>query len=227
MCSVSGMLAYASTYDGGLSDFFTNTAKDYSLLTGLLAGFVVSTVVTVAVSLWDKRSRSADLLNKDFPTDISETEGDRIIKENLEILEVEWLKTMSIDNPLNPYRSIYKQELKSINAGRILTIHHMETIFRHTRLVSIVGVVISFAVFLIVVPSFALTQEILTEVQLGTWISVCQHWCLVATVFVVIIPPIQEGIQIWREYKKNKSLIDENTEDIEVNVNILSNNCKL
>lgn len=212
------MLGYGSTYEGGLSDFFTNTAQDFSLLTGLLSGVVVSAIITVVVSVCDKNARQRVALNKEFPLGQPEQGRDTIMEEKLGFLEVEWLKTMSIDNPLNPYRLVYQKELKEINAGRILTIHHMETIFRKTRLISISGIVISFTVFLIVVPSIALSQEVLTETQLGVWISVCQHWCLVATVFVVIIPPVQEGIQIWRQYKKNKNLIYENKEEVTLDV---------
>lgn len=216
VCSVTGMLAYGSTYEGGLSDFYTNTAQDYSLLTGLLSGFVVSTVVSVVVSLCDQKSKPRDTPNQNFPVERTDIKGDEVMQEVAEFLEIEWLKTMSIDNPLNPYRLIYKEELKSINAGRILTIHHMEKIFRHTRLVSISGVVISFAIFLIVVPAFALGMEVLSQEQLKTWLSVCQHWCLVATILVIVIPPIQEGIQIWRAHKLNKEMIRASVYELEI-----------
>ncbi|XP_045205297.2 uncharacterized protein LOC123557720 isoform X1 [Mercenaria mercenaria] len=218
LCSVSGMLGYGSTYDGGLSDFYTNTAQDYSLLMGLISGVVVSAVITVVVSLCDRKSKKKVAFNKQFPIGNPEHGTDKIMEEKLGFLEIEWLKTMSIDNPLNPYRTIYRKELKEINADRILTIHHMEAIFRKTRLLSITGVVVSFVVFLVVVPGVALGQEVLTEIQLGTWISVCQHWCLIATVFVVIIPPLQEGIQIWRQYKKNKKFVQEHTDDVSMQV---------
>lgn len=198
------MLAYGSTYDGGLSNFYTNTAQDYSLLTGLLSGFIVSLLVSVVVSLCDRKSKTRVRINEQFQPD--KQVKDPIMQKILGDFEIEWLKTMSIDNPLNPYRSIYKKELKAINAGRILTIHHMQAIFKNTRLVSFIGVIISFAVFLVVIPAIALGQEVLTEAQLGTWISVCQHWCLIATFFVVLVPPVQEGIQIWRQYQKNKAL---------------------
>lgn len=218
ICSVSGMLACGSTYEGGLSDFFKNTAQDYSLLAGLLSGFIVSAVVTVVVSWCDSKARDVVVFNKHFPLGEEEHEDDKIMEEKLGFLEIEWLKTMSIDNPLNPYRRLYRKELKEINAGRILTIHHMETIFRKTRTFSIAGVAISFAVFLVVVPAVALSQDVLTEHQLGTWISVCQHWCLLATVFVVIIPPVQEGMQIWRQYKINSKFIGENAEDVSLQI---------
>lgn len=218
ICSVSGMLAYGSTYEGGLSKFFTNTAQDYSLLTGLLSGFFVSSVVTVVVSLCDNETKSKLAFNKHFPLGEPGHVDDQIMKEKLGFLEIEWLKTMSIDNPLSSYRRIYSKELKEINAGRILTIHHMETIFRKTRLFSITGVIVSFAVFLVVVPAVALSQDVLTEKQLGTWVSVCQHWCLVATVFVVIIPPMQEGIQIWRQYKRNREFVNVHKDEVSLQI---------
>lgn len=218
VCSVCGMLAYGSTYERGLSDFFTNTAQDYSLLTGLLSGFISSILVSIIVSLCDRKSKERMKLNKDYRLKPEDKGEDKVMDDVLVDLEIEWMKTMSIDNPLNPCRSLYKKELNEINAGKILTVHHMETIFRRTRLFSIIGVVISFAVFLVIVPAIAVSQEVLSQAQLGIWISVCQHWCLIATVFVIMIPPIQEGVQIWRQYKKNKELINEERDEVSLEV---------
>lgn len=222
------MLAYGSTYEGGLRDFYTNTAQDFSLLTGLVSGLVVSTIVSVTVSLCMKKPdvkvmdseeqnvEESSIANHSGPYSLK---PDNDLKVLCGDIEVEWLKTMSIDNPLKPYREIYKKELAAINAGRILTVHHMETIFKKTRFISIVSVAISFIVFLFVIPIISLTQEVLSETQLSTWISVCQHWCLGATVFVVIIPPLQEGYQIWRQNKMNKALIDDKADEFNLKVN--------
>ncbi|WAQ98212.1 DUR3-like protein [Mya arenaria] len=214
VCSVSGMLTYASTYPGGLGDFFTNTAQDYSILTGLLAGFTVSTLVSISISLWTSRNRKTNI-KRELNGRIAKDEGGRSATEESTVgsydqivdghLEIEWEKTMSIDNPLNPYKLLYRKELTSIDAWKKpLTTKHMEIIFRRAKLYSGIMAAISFTVFLVVIPALALSQEVLTATQLGAWISVCQHWCLIATVFVVLVPPIQEGIQIWRQKQENK-----------------------
>ena len=174
------MLAVGSTYEGGLSDFFINTAKDYSLLAGLGAGFVVSSFLCVSISLCTNKIK----------TEEDEAE--------------EWSKTMSIDNPLNPYRAIYREELEAVDAGPVITAETMAKIFRGAQKVSYIGGSLSIILFIVVIPAVALSYEVLTQEQFDAWLSVCQIWCLICTVFVVLFPPIEEGFQIWRQYRNNR-----------------------
>ena len=51
MSSIAGMLIMGSTYEGGLGNFYFNTAQEYSLLCAMVAGFVISAAVTVIGSL--------------------------------------------------------------------------------------------------------------------------------------------------------------------------------
>lgn len=118
--------------------------------------------------------------------------------------DYEWLKTMCIDNPLNPYRNLYRKKLDKIKVGNIVTSKHMETIFKDARKISYAGAIISLITFFIFVPAVALGQTVLGAKDLAIWISVCQHWCLIGTVLVVVVPPVQECIQIWRQYSSNK-----------------------
>ena len=173
------MMVVGSTYEGGLSDFFINTAKDYSLLAGLGSGFVVSSMLCVVISLCTHKIK----------TEEDETN--------------EWLKTMSIDNPINPYRTIYQEELKAVAAGPIITAETMARIFQGAQKVTYIGGSISIILFLIVIPAVALSYEDLTLEQFNVLVSICQIWCMICTVFVVLFPPIEEGVQIWRKYKEN------------------------
>lgn len=214
-----GMISYASTYEGGLANFYTNTAQDWSLLTGLVAGFFTSTVVCIVVSLYLK-SR-----NRQEPTTIHRSLGDNLALKPTCVLNgekgseppnrhaagntwksvnYEWIKTMCIDNPLNPYRNLYKDQLDEINAGQLVTTEHMQEIFKNARKLSLLGAAVSFLVFFVIIPAVALSQSLLSRTELGTWISVCQYWCLAITVLVVLVPPIQESFQIWRRMKMNK-----------------------
>ena len=173
------MTVVGSTYEGGLSDFFINTAKDYSLLAGLGSGFIVSSMLCVVISLCTHKIK----------TEEDETN--------------EWLKTMSIDNPINPYRTIYQEELKAVAAGPVITAETMARIFQGAQKVTYIGGTISIILFLIVIPAVALSYEVLTLEQFNVLVSICQIWCMICTVFVVLFPPIEEGIQIWRKYKEN------------------------
>ena len=185
------MMVVGSTYEGGLSDFFINTAKDYSLLAGLGSGFVVSSMLCVVISLCTHKIK----------TEEDETN--------------EWLKTMSIDNPINPYRTIYQEELKAVAAGPIITAETMARIFQGAQKVTYIGGTISIILFLVVIPAVALSYEVLTLEQFNVLVSICQIWCMICTVFVVLFPPIEEGIQIWRKYKENNEQTNWNNDHTE------------
>ncbi|KAL4230109.1 hypothetical protein ACF0H5_010494 [Mactra antiquata] len=181
LASITGMLVVGSTYKSGLSNFYVNTAKDYSLLTAMVSGFVVSGVVCVFVSLCTNKIKTDDDAEK------------------------EWAKTLSIDNPLNPYRLVYEEELKAVDAGKIITSKIMDKIFRKARIYAAVGGTISLLIFLVVIPSIALSFEVLNFDQFSIWLKTFQIYCFICTFIVVVLPPFEEGIQIWRYYKKNKT----------------------
>lgn len=173
-----------STYEGGLSDFFNNTSKDFSLLAGLGTGVVVSLTLSVVISLCTHKIKTKE--------DVTN----------------EWAKTMNIDNPLNPFRALYQKELESINAGPVITSDMMSKIFRRAQIVAYIGGAVCIALFLIVIPAIALSFEILTQDEFSAWLSTFQIYCFVCTVFVVLCPPIQEAYQIWQRHKSNKEQRD-------------------
>lgn len=197
VCAVVGLIAYGSSYEGGLSDFYTNTAQEYSILTGLASGFIVSFLVSIIVSFLTSRSKR-------------KTMEKHLMSASLQLSnhEHEWQKTMSIDNPLNPYITLYKHQLEKHGiTDTHVTTDHMSKIFRRAKIQSAIWAGISFCVFIVVIPALALSQDVLTEKQMELWISVCQHWCLVATVLVVVIPPVQEGWQILKQMRSNKNQV--------------------
>lgn len=179
VCSVAGMLITGSTYEGGLNKFWANTAQDYSLLTGMVAGFVVSGILCIGVSLCTHNIKS---------------ESDSLR---------EWAKTMNIDNPLSPYRLIYAEELEEVNAGSVITAETMDTIFRKAKRVAYIGAGFTFVLFLVVIPAVALTVDILTLDQFTTWIRIFQYWLFCGTGLVVLVPPVEEAIQIWVKHREN------------------------
>ena len=194
--SVAAMLIGGSMYEGGLSNFFVNTVKDYPLLSAMLCGFISSGVITVLVSLCTHQIRTKD---------------DE---------EREWAKTINIDNPLNPYRLVYEEELKEIDAGRIITSYTMDRIFRKAKIVAVVGGTLSLILFLIVIPSVVLSIEVLTLEQFRIWIRTFQYWCFGATILVVFLPPIEEVMQIRQKLRQNReeSVFKENVTDGDVNI---------
>lgn len=204
VAAVVGLVVYGSTLEDGLSNFYTNTSNEYSIITGLGAGFVFSFAVAIIVSLFSKRTNCWKPVAKNG----SYSSNAETYPHELQMpdMEYEWQKTMSIDNPLNPFITLYKHQLEKIGiVGKHVTTNDMSRIFRKAKILSMVAALLSFAIFLVVIPALALSQNVLTEGQMTTWISGCQMWCLIATVLVVVIPPVQEVWQIYRQIKANKS----------------------
>ena len=96
------MLMMESTYEGGLGDFYVNTSQDYSLLCAMVAGFVMSAAVSIIVSLCTIGIQTEEEKSK------------------------EWDKAINIDNPLNPFCLVYKEELKTTAAGLVITADVMD-----------------------------------------------------------------------------------------------------
>lgn len=175
------MLIIAQTvYPEGLGNFIVNTSQDLTLLGGSVTSILVSIAVCVIVS---KKTT-------------------KVVDETDE--EHEWEKTFSIDNPLNPWRRTYEDELAAINAGSKITTKEMSTIFRKSRLIAYIGGAVGLFMFLVVLPGCMLSFEILTFEQFSNWILFCQIWVLCGACFAILVPPIEEITQILKQYKKNK-----------------------
>ena len=181
------MLITGSTYEGGLNDFFTNTSQSYSLLVAMLCGIVVSGSVSCVVSLCTHN-----------------------IKTNDDVAN-EWAKTISIDNPINPFRLIYDDELSTGKIETIVTVNTMEAFFKRAKIYAVVGCLGSIVVFLVILPAVAVSYGVLDFETFSTWFRVFQIYCFVCTVVVIVFPPLKEGIQIIRRLRKNKAMSKSST----------------
>ncbi|XP_063435640.1 uncharacterized protein LOC134716559 [Mytilus trossulus] len=189
--SIMGVLAYVAgvlivaelVYEGGLGNFLTNTSSDYSLLGGITSAVIVSVSSTIIISLCTHNIKT---------------------KQDTERV---WDRTLSIDNPLNPWRNVYKEELANINVPEDIKVDtiHMTKIFRSTRILAVVGGLISFVIFGVVIPANVLSLEVLTFDQFSSWTFACQIWVMIAATFAIVVPPVEEILQIVRYYNRNKS----------------------
>ena len=192
MADIVGILTVAETqYEDGLSNFLVNTSMDYSLLGGIGSGLVVSIVITVTVSLYTHNIKSH------------------------EDAEYQWKRTLAIDNPLNPWRLNYKQELSNVPLSTTITSEHMGKIFKKAKTIAVVGGIGSMVLFLAVLPGVMLSFEVLTFDQFHGWITTCQVWCMAGAAFAILAPPLEEIYQIVRHYRHTRYEkpidIDDNT----------------
>ena len=181
VAAFAAMLLIAETaYEKGLSDFLTNTSSDLTLIGGILSGLIVSSTTTVIISICSPA-----------PNDIRTGE------------EV-WQSTLKIDNPLVPWKKLYKKELEKINVGTSIGTSDMKAIFKRTSILAYVGGACSIVVFLVIIPSITLGYKVLSLAEFNSWLTCCQIWVIVGAIFALFVPPLQETYQIIYQYLTNK-----------------------
>ncbi|XP_061164269.1 uncharacterized protein LOC133173296 [Saccostrea echinata] len=177
---VANFVVSEIVYDEGLSNFFINTVQDYSLLAGCVTGILLSSLGTTVTSLMTHKIKSEE--------DVSR----------------EWEKTISIDNPLNPWRRLYEKELAQFPPGTKPTAAVMAQIFRSARKVAIYGGFTFVFLFLVVIPAVVTSFDVLTRDQFSSYLTFCYVICFMGAVFVVLAPPVEEMYQIIKAWKSSK-----------------------
>lgn len=181
MSYYTGLFVVAEVaYEDGLQNFLVNTSKKYSLLGGIVSGLVVSLTLVIIISL--------------FVNNI-ETKQDA---------SYVWASTMAIDNPLSPWRKKYKKELQKIKVFDEvrITLKQFKNIFKRTWLLAIIGGLFSLFLFGFILPASVLSFGNLSFDQYAGWITFCQTWLIISAAFAIFVPPIEEIIQIIREYNR-------------------------
>lgn len=178
------MLGFASRHEGGLSNFLENTVQDDSVLAGCCASFGVSLIISVIISLvmnWNQSKAQADF---------------------------EWIKTMSIDNPLSPWVNTYRRRLPRAcnkNDETILSAKDMGKVFRTARLLAYIGGLILISVLVGVIPGVMATFNVLDLSEFSGWIIFCQSCAIIGATFVILAPPCQEVLKNVKQYKRKKN----------------------
>ncbi|KAJ8318387.1 hypothetical protein KUTeg_003478 [Tegillarca granosa] len=193
LVSIAANLTVAALYyPGGLNDFILNTGSEFSVLTGTISGALVSTVICIVVSLC---------------TTSVKTDEDKA---------AQWEKTITINNPLNPWKRLYTEELKDFDGETKITQYHMAKVFKGPRQIAFIGGTIGLILFCLVLPGILVSFEKFSYENFTGWIKFNHIWCLLGAIFTIFVPPIEEFIQIWRQYKTNKLRSKPSEESVEM-----------
>lgn len=119
-------------------------------------------------------------------------------------MDDEWMKTISISNPLNPWKRIYKDELKDFGPDIEITYKQMSAIFLPAKRTAYIGGTRGFCLFMFVLPGTLLSFDTLSCDNFLGWLRFNHIWCLLGGIFAIFKPPIEECLQIYRQYKLNK-----------------------
>ncbi|XP_012934693.1 uncharacterized protein LOC101856080 [Aplysia californica] len=178
---VSGVitcLARASTLEGGLSDFLLNTSEGYSVMAGSCVTFFVSLVLDVVISFCTHRIKS-------------ETDADQ-----------EWQKLRDIDNPLSPWREIYKEEFPHLNSQQRPSFKQLDSCFRKAKLTAIIGTVGCLLLFVIIIPGAMASLHVLTSSEFKAFLMILQIWTFVMACIVIVLVPVEEIWTIVKQMRK-------------------------
>ena len=205
MAALCGNLLVAElVFEDGLSDFFETTSSDYSLMGGCISAIAVSVSISVTVSLLTTKVKSKEDITR------------------------EWEKTISIDNPLNPWKQLYAEELAKYPESTRVDVHLMSKVFKPARYVAFLGGFVCIALFIVVLPAVVLSFDVLSYDEFTKWLQFSFIICMVGAMFVIIVPPMEETLQIYRAYKlrQNDSTLQGqiciDRENIELNTELIS-----
>ncbi|XP_035827281.1 urea-proton symporter DUR3 [Aplysia californica] len=181
---VSGVVATmvaATQYPGGLNLFLDNTVRDYTILAGNGIGFLVSLTVCIVGSLLTHKIKS--------PADE----------------EFEWMKMYDIDNPLQPWELLYREDMKGMEYEERPSFAQMEQAFRKAKLTAYIAGSASIFLFAFLIPGIMAAFPDMNLTRFGMWLNFTQTWAVVMAIIVVVLPPTEEIIRIVRQCRKNKT----------------------
>ena len=206
---VSGMtvwLSIASTYEGGLSlkTFVKNTGEEYPMLAGNIAAIMTGALASLFVSLC--------------------TRGPMTEKE----IEAEWEKTRDIDNPLNPWVEVYKEELKLEEGSHFHDRPALDIViqkFRMAKFTAFTAGVFFTILFVLIWPGSMLAIDVMDLTGFQIWTTSSRTWAFIAATFIILVPLIQEVNAVLNQIKINQSNADEeNSTDYENEIPIIIKN---
>lgn len=77
--------------------------------------------------------------------------------------------------------------------------------FRKAKLIAYIGGVISILLFICVIPGAMALLHVMSEAQFRGWVMALQIWCLLATVIVIVVVPLEEVTLIVAHMRRNTS----------------------
>ncbi|XP_076467944.1 uncharacterized protein LOC143298833 [Babylonia areolata] len=168
VCGISANLIYASTFEGGLSQFLLNTAHPYAVLTGCCTSLFTALLLTVLVSLCTHSIAS---------------------KEDE---DAEWTKLRQIKNPLHPWSQAFAEEFPDLPEDTEPSYEQLSKVFRGATLTAIIGSTCSILLLVIIIPGVMASLHVLSEQQFRAWFTTLQVWCGLMAGLVLVVTPVEE-----------------------------------
>jgi len=122
-----------------------------------------------------------------------------------EDVDREWTKLRDIDNPLHPWSQLYAEDIPGLSPGEKPSQEKLDIVFRRARIAAYIGGAITFLLVVIIVPSVMLSLHVLTLNEFKAWTHILQIFCFSMAGIVIVVAPVEEVVQVWRQNAKNKA----------------------
>lgn len=189
MLGIVSTLSVASTFEGGLSNFFKNTAHPYALLAGSGSSLISSILVNIVVSLATHKIKT--------PEDEA----------------IEWKKLRDIDNPLSPWAELFREDFPGLGPKEQPSKQQFDKLFKKAKIVAVVGGTFIIILFIVIIPSVMSSLHVLSFDQFLVWTKSLHVWCFIMAIVVIIFAPIEEVMQIGKQITLNKSRRPKHSKD--------------
>ncbi|KAK0061332.1 urea-proton symporter DUR3, partial [Biomphalaria pfeifferi] len=182
--AISVWLGVASTYEGGLGSWWTNTGKELAMLCGNLVAILGGGAITVILSFFSSWHNDCSM-------------GEEI-----------WETTRDIDNPLSPWMEKYEKELHLTGSHRLdnrPSLQDVQKAFRRAYLMANSMSTVFSVVLVIVWPALMVTVDIMSVTQFTGWVRVTELWVWLAMLTMIVLPLVNECWDIWSAFiNRNK-----------------------
>lgn len=114
------------------------------------------------------------------------------------------LQVRGIENPLNPWTSLYREEFPNLKGNQKPSYPQLEKVFRKAKITAIVGSAFCLSLFVLIIPGVMASLRVLSAAEFSSYVTSMHVWCFVMAIIVIIVTPVEELATIWREVKNRK-----------------------
>ncbi|CAG5131507.1 unnamed protein product [Candidula unifasciata] len=172
-------LGVASTYEGGLSDWWNSTGQELAMLSGNLAAILAGGLITVVVSL---------VRNIRFDP-----------STGVEI----WETTRDIDNPLSPWMEKYQRKLNLYGSHRLEnrpSLQEVQKAFKGAKNMAYFMSTIVSGCLVILWPAAMVATGVMSRTEFHGWVKLSEVWAFLSMFAMTVLPLVNEIWDVWAHY---------------------------
>ena len=114
------------------------------------------------------------------------------------------MQLRDIDNPLNPWAGLYREEFPNLEGNQKPSYEQLEKVFRKAKVTAFVGSAFCLALFVLLIPGVMASLRMLSSTEFVSYVTSMHVWCFIMAAIVIFVTPAEEVRAIWRELQNRK-----------------------